>query len=102
MSFSNVRPCRDNRPDLILSVYFRFGRQPELWSPAVPGDFWERDADERAVVLDECLAEWAEGSGYVVERCSWELLTELPEGLEEAEEATGGSEGSSQLRWQGR
>lgn len=86
MAFSNVRSCPDNRPPVELSVTYRFGNQ--VWSPwpvFAPGDFFERGARERAFVLDEALAEWADGEGLAPERCSWELLTELPEELEEAD-----------------
>jgi len=85
MAYSNVRPCPDNRPVVELSVCFRFGTERNPWPVFAPGDFFERDAAERALVLDESLEEWADAQGYTPERCSWELLTDLSEQLEEAE-----------------
>lgn len=103
MAFSNVRPCYNLAP-IEVQVCYRFGAQRHSWSPQVPGDFMSRDARERATVLDECLAEWADDEGYAVERCSWELLTELPEGLEENEGAGWGEEytGNGKYRYRGR
>lgn len=85
MGFSNVRPCPDNRPVVELAVCFRFGSQRNEWPVFAPGDFFERSPRERATVLDESLEEWAEDQGYAPSHCSWELLTELPEEVEEAD-----------------
>lgn len=104
MPFSNVRPCPDNRPVVELLVCFRFGNERNPWPVFAPGDFFERDAAERAIVLDESLAEWAEDQGYAPEHCTWELLTELPEGLEEADLPGWGESyaGNGKYGYQGR